>query len=260
MTDYQFIRVHTEETGVTTLELNRPARLNAFNREMIAEWHDALGRVAKDRSTRVLLVTGAGRAFCAGGDVDEMAEMQDSSNVGRKDYLWRSIQRIPLAMDQFDKPSIAVINGTARGAGLDMAIMCDLRLAAVSATFAESYIHMGLMSGDGGTYFLPRVIGIARSLELLWTGRVIDAAEAERIGLVNRIVADDALLTTARQLAREIAAQPREAIAFTKRAVYQGLQMSLAAHLDMVSSHMAVLYDTDEFRARLRAFRERRKS
>lgn len=259
MQNYQFIRVQTGDAGVATIELNRPDRLNAFNRTMIAEWRDALARIADDPAAKAVLLTGAGRAFCAGGDVDEMAEMESSPGVDRKNYLWRSIQQIPLAMERLEKPAIAAINGTARGAGLDMALMCDLRIAGASATFAESYIHMGVISGDGGTYFLPRVVGVARALELLWTGRVIDAREAERIGLVNRVVADADVLATARELAREIAAQPPEAIALTKRAVYQGLSAQLAAHLDMISSHMAVLYDTPEFRERLRAFRERKK-
>lgn len=259
MQNYQFIRVQTDDAGVATLELNRPDRLNAFNRTMIAEWRDALARIADDSAAKAVLLTGAGRAFCAGGDVDEMAEMENASSVDRKNYLWRSIQQIPLAMERLEKPAIAAIHGTARGAGVDMALMCDLRIAGASATFAESYIHVGVISGDGGTYFLPRVVGVARALELLWTGRVIDAREAERIGLVNRVVADADVLATARELAREIAAQPPEAIALTKRAVYQGLSTPLAAHLDMISSHMAVLYDTPEFRERLRAFRERKK-
>lgn len=161
--NYQFIRVQTDDARVATLELNRPDRLNAFNRTMIAEWRNALARIADDPAAKAVLLTGAGRAFCAGGDVDEMAEMEGSPGVDRKNYLWRSIQQIPLAMERLEKPAIAAINGTARGAGLDMALMCDLRVAGASATFAESYIHMGVISGDGGTYFLPRVVGVARA-------------------------------------------------------------------------------------------------
>lgn len=259
MTDYQCITLATGTDGVTTLTLNRPDRLNSFNKQMIEEWSDALGRIAADDATRVLVLTGAGRAFCAGGDVDEMADMLGHGNVARKDYLWRNIHRIPLAMDRLDKPVIAAINGTARGAGLDMTLMCDIRIAAQSATFAESYINMGLVAGDGGMYYLPRLIGVARAFEMLWTGRAVDAAEAERIGLVSRVVPDDKVLATAHGLAAEIAAQPHDAIRFTKRALYQGLASTLPAHLDLVSSHMAVLYDTPEFNARLQAFRDRRK-
>jgi len=258
MEQFQFIALDTRADGVTVLTLNRPDKLNTFNRAMIGEWERALGVVANDIAIKVMVLTGAGRAFCAGGDIDEIAEMEDADNVTRRDYL-RGIHRIVQALEPLDKPVIAAINGTARGAGMDMAIMCDLRVAAASATFAESYINMGLISGDGGMYFLPRLVGAARALELLWTGRVVDASEAERIGLVNRVVPDAQTLVVALKLAAEIAGQPQEAIRITKRSVYQSLSNSLASHLDSVASHMAVLYDTPEFRARLKAFRDRRK-
>ncbi len=259
MENFQCMTLASRPGGVTVLTLNRPDKLNSFNRTMIGEWDRALDAIAGDAGTSVVVLTGAGRAFCAGGDADEMAQMQDADNIARRDYL-RAIHRIPLALERLDKPVIAAINGTARGAGMDMAIMCDLRVAAASATFAESYINMGLVSGDGGMYFLPRLIGAARALELLWTGRVVDAAEAERIGLVNRVVADADVLSAALDLAAAIAAQAQQAVRITKRSVYQALENgSLASHLDAVSSHMAVLYDTREFKERLKAFRERRK-
>jgi enoyl-CoA hydratase/carnithine racemase len=255
MEKYQCLTLEFCPDGVALLTLNRPQKMNSFNSVMITEWDHALDVVAKDAGAKALVLTGAGRAFCAGGDADEMA---DADNITRRNYL-RAIHRIPLALERLDKPVIAAINGTARGAGLDMAIMCDLRLAAASATFAESYINMGLISGDGGMYFLPRLIGTTRALEMLWTGRVVDAAEAERIGLVNRVVAGDDVLAEALKLAAGIAAQPQEAIRITKRAVYQSMTSTLASHLEAVASHMAVLYDTPEFNARLKAFNERKK-
>ena len=258
MEKLQFMTLEKRPDGVAVLTLNRADKLNSFNRIMIADWTSALGMVAGDAQVRAVVLTGAGRAFCAGGDADELAEMQGADNITRREYL-RAIHRIPLALERFDKPVIAAVNGTARGAGMDMAIMCDLRIAAVSATFAESYINMGLVSGDGGMYFLPRLVGAARALELLWTGRVIDAGEAERIGLVNRVVPDAEVLTVALKLAADIAGQAQQAIRITKRAVYEGLTGSLASHLDSVASHMAVLFDTPDFQARLRAFKERRK-
>ena len=256
---FEFIKLEVADDGVAVLELNRPDRLNAFNRQMIGEWREALAQIADDRRVRAVVLTGAGRAFCAGGDADEMTEMQGASNVERKEYLWRSIQKIPLAMERLEQPVIAAINGAARGAGLDMALMCDIRIAGKSSTFAESYINMGVISGDGGTWFLPRVIGVSRALELLWTGRVVESAEAERIGLVNRVVADTDVRDEGLKLARQLAAQPPQAVALMKRAVYQGLTGTLAAHLDMVSSHMAVVFDTPEFNQRLNAFHARRK-
>ena len=257
MADYQCIKVDTDDDGVTTITLNRPDRLNSFNRQMIAEWTEALQLGDADPETRVILITGAGRAFCAGGDASEMEELAVADNVSRKDYLWRGVHRIPLVMSRMEKPVIAVLNGTARGAGLDMALFCDMRIAAESATFAESYIHMGVMSGDGGTYMLPRLVGVANSFDLLWTGRLINAQEALGMGLVNRVVPDAELAGQARELARTIARQPQQAIRLTKRALYQSLDTSLDMHMDMVSSHMAILYDTEDFREKLKAFRSR---
>ncbi len=256
---FEFIKLEIADDGVAVLELNRPDRLNAFNRQMVGEWREALAQIGDDSRVRVVVLTGAGRAFCAGGDADEMTEMQGASSVERKDYLWRSIQKIPLAMERLEVPVIAAVNGTARGAGLDMALMCDIRICGASSTFAESYINMGVISGDGGTWFLPRVIGVSRALELLWTGRVVDAEEAGRIGMVNRVVADADVRSEALTLARQIAAQPPQAVALMKRAVYQGFSGTLAAHLDMISSHMAVVFDTPEFNDRLNAFHARRK-
>ena len=257
---FECIKLSIDDDGVALLELNRPERLNAFNRQMISEWRQALTQIADDARVRALVLTGAGRAFCAGGDADEMTELQSASSIERRDYMWRSIQKIPLAMERLEQPVIAAINGTARGAGLDMALMCDIRICGASSTFAESYINMGLISGDGGTWYLPRVIGVSRALELLWTGRVVTAEEAERIGLVNRVVADDDLRREALTLARQIAAQPPQAIAMMKRAVYQGFTSTLAGHLDMIASHMSVAFDSPEFKARLKAFHARHKS
>ena len=257
---FECINLDVADDGVAVLELNRPERLNAFNRQMVGEWREALAQIVDDRRVRVVVLTGAGRAFCAGGDADEMTEMQGASNVERKEYLWRTIQKIPLAMERLEQPVIAAVNGTARGAGLDMALMCDIRICGASSTFAESYINMGVISGDGGTWFLPRVISVSRALELLWTGRVVAADEAERIGLVNSVVADADVRSEALVLARQIAAQPPQAVALMKRAVYQGLTGTLAGHLDMISSHMAVVFDTPEFNERLNAFHARRKS
>ncbi len=256
---FECIKLEIADDGVAVIELNRPERLNAFNRQMVVEWREALDQLADDDRVRAVVLTGAGRAFCAGGDADDMTDMQNASNVERKEYL-RSIQKIPLAMERLSQPIIAAVNGTARGAGLDMALMCDIRFCGTSSTFAESYINMGVISGDGGTWFLPRVIGVSRALELLWTGRAVDAVEAARIGMVDHVVTDTEVLTAALKLARQIAAQPPQAIALTKRAVYHGLTGTLAAHLDMISSHMAVVFDTPEFNQRLEAFKARHKS
>lgn len=242
------------DDGVALLTLNRPEKLNAFTHAMIGQWRTLLDQAAADPQVRAIVLTGNGKAFCAGGDASEMAMRGKLGSLERKNYLWEHVHGIALAMERLDKPVLAAVNGTARGAGCDMALMCDIRIAAQSAVFAESYINMGLVAGDGGSYYLPRLIGTARALEIFWTGRDVTAAEADRIGMVNRVVPDDQVLSETLALARTIAAQPQQAIRFFKRSIYQGMQMPLAAHLDMVSSHMSVLRDTDEHREKLDGF------
>ena len=246
--------------GVATITLNRPDKLNAFNSEMISLWGDLLDQAASDPAVKVIVVTGAGRAFCAGGDLEDLLSYRNRSALEFKDYLYRQVHRIALTMDRLEKPVIAALNGTARGAGLDMALMCDLRIAAASAVFAESYINIGMIAGDGGTYYLPRLIGTARALELFWTGRAVHAEEAERMGFVNRVVPDEDLMRVVTELAHNIAAQPQEAVRCFKRSVYTGMTMSLPAHLDMVSSHMAALKDTPDHQSRLEGFAIRSKT
>ena len=249
----------TDAHGVATLTMNRPDKLNAFDVPMIDLWHRLLVGACEDPAVKVIVLTGAGRAFCAGGDVGSFMDFRRWDSLERKNYLWQHVHRIVFALERSEKPIIASINGLARGAGLDMALMCDMRIMAASASLAESYISMGLIAGDAGTYFLPRLIGAARALELFWTGRNVDAEEALRIGLVNRVVADAQLNDAVNETARAIAAQPQDAIRMFKRAVYQSMWMPLAAHLDMVSSHMSVIIDTPEHKAKVDAFLDRGK-
>ncbi|MFA7270685.1 MAG: enoyl-CoA hydratase-related protein [Sterolibacterium sp.] len=245
------------DAGVGILTLNRPHKLNAFNLEMVKRWSSILEGAIDDPDIRVIIVTGAGRAFCAGGDATDMLDRMDKPPSNFKDFLWHDVHAVPKALERIDKPVIAALNGTARGAGLDMALMCDLRIAAESATFSESYINLGLIAGDGGTYYLPRLIGSARALELFWTADEISAQEAERIGLVNRVVPDDQVMKASLELARKIAGQPQEAVRYYKRAVRHSMNTTLAAHLDMVSSHMAVLQHTADHCDRVNAFLSR---
>lgn len=254
------IRFEVDADGIGTLTLNRPDRLNAFDIAMVDEWRATLERAEADDRVKVVVLTGAGRAFCAGGDFDEMAGFSELDSLGRKNFLFKHVHRIALTIERMEKPLIAAINGAARGAGCDMALMCDLRVMAQSATLAETYIDIGLIAGDAGAWYLPRLIGTARALELFWTGRVVRADEAERIGMVNRVVPDGELMAATYELARTIASKPQQAVRFFRRTVYQSQTMALATHLDMVSSHMAVMEDTPEHRAGVEAFRSRQRA
>jgi 2-(1,2-epoxy-1,2-dihydrophenyl)acetyl-CoA isomerase len=246
------------DDGVATITLNRPERLNAFTREMIDRWVEALEDAQHNEAVQVLVVTGAGRAFCTGGDVGAMNERpSDINGLDHKRWL-EIVHRVPLALEALDKPVIAALNGPAVGAGLDMALMCDLRYAAAGARFSEGYVRVGLIPGDGGTYFLPRLVGVARALELMWTGDFITAERAEQIGLVNRVVPGDALMTEVYELAGRLASGPGVAIRTIKRAVYQGVRMDLRTHLDMISSHMGYIRQTHDHAEGARAFVEKR--
>ena len=254
MTDASPITCSIDDNGVATLTLNRPEKLNTLTSPMIDEWLAVFSDWQTNDAVNVIVLTGAGKAFCAGGDAGSMQDRTKIDALERKDFLWRKLHRIALVMEQMDKPVIASINGTARGAGMDAALMCDLRVMAQSATYAESYINMGVIAGNGGTYYLPRLVGADRALELFWTGRVVTSEEAERLGLATLVVPDDQLRERTLKLATTIAKQPKAAVRAYKRAVYQSPGMSLSAHLDMISSHMSVLRDTDDHRDKVAAF------
>jgi enoyl-CoA hydratase/carnithine racemase len=245
---------------IATIRLNRPERLNAFTYPMLEAWGDAIEAARDDANVRAVVLTGTGRGFCSGGDVRAMAERHRDGETAfqRKTALHERIHRIPRLLEDFDKPYIVAINGVATGAGLDMALMGDIRFAAASARMAETYIKVGLIAGDGGTWFLPRIVGVPKALELLWTGDFIDAHEALRIGLVNKVVPDDALMAHTYEFARRLAAAPALTLRLMKRAVYQGLRMDLRASLDMVSSHLGVISTTADQREAVAAFNEKR--
>jgi len=260
MTGESLVLLAVDSFGVATLTLNRPERSNAFTLAMITEWREALLAAERDPNVKVIVLTGAGKAFCAGGDAGAMAGRADEGAIAQKDFLWRNVHTIALTLERLDKPIIAAVNGAARGAGLDMALMCDIRLIAESATVAESYINLGLVAGDGGSWLLPRLVGIDRALEICWTGEVIAAREALDLGLVTHVVPDGELMNATLELARRIAGQPQDAVRMFKRAIYQGLSMPFSAHLDMISSHVTVLRDTPEHRQRVLALSQKTKA
>jgi len=243
---------------VAVITLNRPEAKNAFSPEMIRLWREYLEEAKQDDAIRAIVVTGNGDTFCSGGDIRDMAEGKLKS-WDMKKFLWDGVHRIVFALEDLDKPVIAAINGAAMGAGMDMAIMCDLRVCSEKAKLAESYIMMGLVPGDGGAYFLPRVAGLPKALELLLTGDVMSAEEALRLGIVNKVVSHDRLMAETMKLAEKIASRPPLAIRMTKRAVYQGLTSTLRSHLDYISSQISLLSETKDHQEAARAFLEKRK-
>jgi enoyl-CoA hydratase/carnithine racemase len=242
---------------IATITLNRPDKLNAFTGPMIEAWAGALGEAQRDESVNVVILTGAGRAFCAGGDVGRMGQGAPTA-LEHKNQLWENIHRVPKTLEAMDKPVIAMVNGLAVGAGMGMCLMCDVRVASDEARFSTGYVKVGLVPGDGDTYFLPRLVGPAKALELLWTADFIEAAEALRLGIVNRVVPATELRETTQGLARQIADGPQVPIRMIKRLVYQSLRLDLRTHLDLVSSHMAIVRQTGDHAEGVAAFKEKR--
>lgn len=256
--------VLSERDGaILTVTLNQPDRRNPISdNEMVDALLAAMTAADADMSVRVVILTGAGTAFSSGGDVKKMAlggggVRANNPAQTRRNYK-QGIQRLPLAFQALEVPVIAAINGPAIGAGCDLACMCDIRIAAQSARFAESFVKLGIIPGDGGAWLLPRIIGFSKASELALTGEMIDAAEALAIGLVSRVVVDADLIATAREIAAKIAANPPHAVRMTKRLLRQGQDTSLANILDMSAAMQAVAHTTADHDEAISAFIDRR--
>ena len=242
---------------VARLTLNRPAALNALNAALKADLADAIGRAARDPAVRAVLLTGAGRAFCAGGDIKEMNPEAGPAATKRKlDTILASVLT-PLAT--LKKPVIAAVNGVAAGAGANLALACDMIVAADTAVFSQIFVRVGLVPDCGGLYFLTRVVGLNRAKELCFTGRDVPAAEAAQMGFVNRVVPPERLLDAAHALAAEIARGPAVAMALTKTALNLSSTASMAEMMELEGLAQAVAASTDEHREGLAAFAARRK-
>jgi enoyl-CoA hydratase/carnithine racemase len=245
--------------GVATLTLNRPDRLNALGGTLRDDLLDAITRTAADPDVRVMIITGAGKGFCAGGDVKAMNEAKEG---GRQRPLLEKIaplrDRTLLAMRDAPQPIIAAVNGAAAGAGMNLALACDLRIASSAAKFSQAFVKRGLHPDWGGTYFLPRIVGTAKACELIFTGAVIDAVEALRLGIVSQVVAPEELLPTVHGLARAIAAGPPIAIRLAKRALYRNAEADLRSALEFETFAQNACFETEDAREGIRAFVDKR--
>ena len=243
---------------VACITLNRPEVLNAFEGTMREELLAALERAADDGAVRCVMITGAGRAFCAGGDIASMAELQaDNNDAVIKDRMVVG-GRIIRLIRGMPKPVIAAVNGAAAGAGMNLALGCDLRLGADTARFAESFVKIGLVPDWAGFSSLPRLVGTAKALELMLTGERLDAAEALRLGLLNRVYPHDSFRAEALDFARRVAAGPPQTLAHIKRGVYLGASAGLDETLGYEHDSQAELFLSADAREGMRAFLEKR--
>ena len=250
------------EDGIVTLTLNRPEQRNPISDEDVLETLiAALARLDADNATRAIIITGAGSAFSSGGNLKKMGSsggLNDPLPAQTRLNYRRGIQRLPLLIEAMEVPTIAAVNGPAVGAGCDLACMCDLRIAGESARFAESFVKVGIVPGDGGAWFLPRVVGFSKACELALTGDAIDAREALACGLVSRVVPDADLLAEARALAARIAANPPHAVRMTRRLLRQGRNADLDSLLEMSAAMQALAHATDDHREAVAGLLERR--
>lgn len=245
------------EGPVVTATINRPDQRNAISTTAdIAAIEDFCAAMTADAGVRAIVLTGAGSAFCAGGNVKDMqakAGMFAGSPFTQRNAYRTGIQRIPLALYELEVPVIAAINGPAIGAGLDLACMCDIRVAADTARFAESFVKLGIVPGDGGAWLLPRVIGMARASMMTLTGDMIDAATALDYGLVSALFPADRLLAEAQDLARRIAANPGHATRLAKRLLREAQDMKLAPLLELSAAYQALAHHTHDHEEALAA-------
>ena len=262
MTDLPPLKDATLEfTGrVAVLMFNRDDMRNALTGTALVDdicaaltWADASPEVS------VLILTGAGTAFSAGGNIKTMRERALSSTAAQmEDYYRRGIQRIPRAMNAIEVPVIAAVNGPAVGAGCDLALMCDLRIGSTGAQFGETFVNLGLMSGDGGAWFLQRAVGAHRAAELTLTGRIVKADEALDLGILLEVTEPERLLPRAREIAAGIAAKPPLAVRYAKRTLRLARQQSLEEHLEACASFQGALQKTEDHLEALAAFFEKR--
>ena len=248
----------TESEGILTITLNRPEKLNAFIGHMRRDLAEALEHAGSDRNVRVVILTGAGRAFSAGGDIAFMAELMQRRDSEEFARILGAGRRVILAIRQMTKPVIGSINGPASGAGCNLALACDLRVASSNATFSQSFAKVGLHPDWGGSYFLPRLVTPNKACELFFLGEAIDAAEAQRLGIVNHVVTPEELDAATMQLAERLRAAPPIALAAAKQAVYMSQSAELEEMLRYETEVQLRCFESDDCHEGVQAFLEKR--
>lgn len=242
--------IYHQQGAVVTLTMNNPDKRNALGGDYQADdFTDACRRINADMSVKAVILTGAGKAFSAGGDIFAMRDKTGTSAGSPMDIRGNyrtGIQRIPVAFYNLEVPTIAAVNGAAVGAGCDLAMMCDMRIASEHAKFAESFVKLGIIPGDGGAWFLPRVVGMSKACEMAFTGDTIDARDALDCGMVSRVVPAGELLDAAHDLAGRIAANPGRALRLTKRLLRESQHARLDTILEMSAAFQALAHHTDE--------------
>jgi 2-(1,2-epoxy-1,2-dihydrophenyl)acetyl-CoA isomerase len=252
------IILEAKHDGIATLVMNRPDRLNALNNELAMAINDALGRIAEDDAVRVVVITGAGRAFCAGGDLGALGKGRQTGATHELEPLLRAGMQMVLKMRTMPQPVIAAVNGAAAGAGMNIALAADIRIAAEESTFGQNFAKVGLFPDYGGTFFLPQLVGVSKAAELFYTGDMIDAKTALALGLVNQVVPAAQLEAAVRTLAQKIAQGPSLPIRAAKKALFASEEKELSKALDNEVREQIRCYLSDDCNEGIRAFFDKR--
>lgn len=257
----QILHFEQDDHGIVTLTMDYPPTRNALTgNTMVDAFLAAFERIQTEHTARAVIITAAGKVFSSGGSIDEMERQlkpEFESTALRHEYR-EGIQRLPLALYNLEVPTIAAINGPAIGAGFDLTCMCDIRIASEHARFAESFVKLGIVPGDGGAWFLPRLIGMSRAAEMTLTGDAIDAQQALAWGLISKIVPAEELLNESRKLALRIAANPPEAVRMSKRLLREGQHSRLDTLLELSAAFQAMAHKSSDHAQAVQAFMDKR--
>ena len=255
--DYKCL-LYTVQDRIATLTLNRPERLNALGDTLREDLLDALTKAGTDADVGAIVITGAGRGFCSGGDVKSMSERENAAPPPVTERFAPLRDKTILAMRDCPKPIIAAVNGAAAGAGMNLALACDMRIASTAAKFSQAFVKRGLAPDWGGTWFLPRIVGVGKAMELILTGDSIDAQQAFQLGIVNAVVEPEQLLPEAYKLAGKVANGPPVAIALSKRAIYHSENVDVRQGLEFETFAQTLCRQTEDSKEGVKAFMEKR--
>jgi enoyl-CoA hydratase/carnithine racemase len=246
------------DDGVATITINRPAKRNSFTDEMVTQWVTWLEDCRTRDDVKVIVFTGADSHFSSGGDVSGLEGKAQQTPIEAKERMRHGPHALLRKVGEIDNPIIAAVNGAAVGGGMDLALMCDIRLATKSARFSETYAKMGLVPGVGGAWLLPRIIGTSAALDMFWTSRWVESEEALQLGLVNHVYDDSEFREKVAAYAASISAGAPLSLRYIKRLVYQGLDTDLTTHLDVLSSYIALVRTSQDHKEAVAAFKEKR--
>lgn len=251
-----------KEGYIATITLNRPDKMNALDTQMLREIIAAIDEIDRDDGIRVVVLTGSGKVFCSGADISEGGKASGLSGTPTEMHhnVRNSYQKVALGLQRLEKPTIAMVNGAAVGAGCDFAFACDMRVGSEKARFRNGFVKVGLIPGGGGTWLYTRLMGMGRGLEFLFTGDFLEAEEAKRIGVLNRLVSADNLERETMDLAGRIAQNPPSAVQMSKVLAYKALDSDLEAALDMSAAYQALALSSEDYREGIAAFIEKREA